>query len=61
MVSDMNTRMGINVKLRVSDSLATAARLDPNRTSPLAYKSEAHAYFRAPGGTVFRLAPLDNG
>ncbi len=46
------------LELRVADPAAAGRALDALETPRLAYQDREHAYFQAPGGFVFRLAPL---
>lgn len=46
------------LELRVDDPAAVARALDALAMPRVEYHDQAHAYFAAPGGFVFRLAPL---
>ncbi len=49
-------RLGAWIELRPADLPAARARLAELGHLPFAYADEAHEYFEAPGGQVFRLA-----
>jgi len=44
------------LEIVVADVSATSARLDGLGLAHVDYRDKTHAYFRAPGGVVFRLA-----
>jgi hypothetical protein len=46
------------LEIRVADPAAGGRALDALGTPRVEYHDQAHAYFRAPGGVVFRLAPI---
>lgn len=46
------------LELRVGDVDVAIRALDALDTPRLDYTDKTHVYFRAPGGVVFRLAPL---
>ncbi|MCA9709949.1 MAG: VOC family protein [Myxococcales bacterium] len=53
--------VGTWIELCVEDVAATQAELERRGFAPLTYHDQAHAYFQAPGGQVFRLAALAPG
>ena len=49
------------LELKVPDPGAVKARLLHFGVKPVAYPDPTRFFFQAPGGQVFRLAPLDGG
>ncbi|MGH7934251.1 MAG: VOC family protein [Candidatus Binataceae bacterium] len=49
------------LELKVDDPKAWRTRLENFGVREVAYPDPARFYFQAPGGQVFRLAPLDGG
>lgn len=52
---EQHVTAGTWIELAVGDVDATRAELERRGFSPLEYHDEAHHYFQAPGGQVFRL------
>lgn len=53
---EQHEAVGTWIELVVDDVDATQRRLEERGHAPLAYHDQAHSYFQAPGGQVFRLA-----
>src|SRR5215813_4564307 len=49
------------LELKVDDVPRYRAKLEAFGIAPLSYSDPTRMYFQAPGGQVFRLAPLDGG
>jgi len=57
-LSEEDQRKGAWLEFRVDDVEATVKRLDAQGTERIDFSDEAHAYYRVPGGPVFRLARM---